>query len=220
MQELIDEANRSDERVAILEEMLFAAEVASQSESDERSQLEAWVGDIEKRIGQREDEHKAEIDALRRRLTESSQQQERLQKQLRMAAGGGQAPEHFEEALENLQARNVELQEKLDVSEKDRLSLEHQIEQQAEEQERALRNERVSLSQEKAKVSRMRFELSNKLSDIDEIPKAENQLDTETAFKIRTLREHLREIHEQEKQEAKEATITTRLSKLWKRVEY
>jgi hypothetical protein len=220
MQELIDEANRSDERVAILEEMLFASEHTSRSEQEERSQLEAWVGDIEKRIGQREDEHKAEIDALRQRLEESSLQQERLQKQLRQAASGGRAPEHFEEALENLQAGNVELQNKFAESEKERLSLERRIEQQAEEQERALRDERVSLAQEKAKVSRMRFELSNKLSDIEEMPKTENQLDTETAHKIRTLREHLREIHEQEKQEAKEASLATRLTKLWKRIEY
>ncbi len=83
-----------------------------------------------------------------------------------------------------------------------------------------MRDERVGLAQEKAKVSRMRYELSNKLSDIEEMPKNENSLDNETAHKIRTLREHLREIHEQEKEEAKNASIETRLSKLWKRVEY
>ena len=220
MQELIDEANRSDERVALLEEMLFAAEVASRSEQEERGQLEAWVGDIEKRIGQREDEHKAEIDALRHRLQESGLQQERLQKQLCQAAAGGRAPQRYEETLEQLQSSNVQLQDKLAESEKERLALERRLEQQAEEQERALRDERVSLAQEQAKVSRMRFELSNKLTDIEEMPKTENQFDTETALKIRTLREHLREIHEQEKQEAKDASIATRIAKLWKRVEY
>jgi hypothetical protein len=220
MQELIDEANRSDERVAILEEMLFAAEVTSRSEQEERGQLEAWVGDIEKRIGQREDEHRAEIDALRQRLKESNLQQERLQKQLRQAAAGGRAPESYEQTLENLQSRDLELQDKLAESERARLSLERRLEQQREEQERALRDERVSLAQEQAKVARMRFELSNKLSDIEEMPKTENQLDTETAHKIRTLREHLREIHEQEKQEAKDAPLAKRLAKLWKRVEY
>ena len=46
MQELIEEANRSDERVAILEDLLHAAEDASRSEIEERAQLEAWVGDI------------------------------------------------------------------------------------------------------------------------------------------------------------------------------
>lgn len=48
MQELIDEANRSDERVAILEELLHAAEDTHRAEQEERNQLEAWVGDIEK----------------------------------------------------------------------------------------------------------------------------------------------------------------------------
>lgn len=220
MQQLIDEANRSDERVAILEEMLCAAEVASRSEQEERNQLEAWVGDIEKRIGQREDEHKAEINALRLRIKEAGNEQERLQKQLRLTAGGGRAPEHFEEALENLQSRNTELQTKFEECEKERATLERRLKQQAEEAERSLRDERVALAQEQAKVSRMRFELSNKLTDIEEIPKSDNQADNETSQKIRVLREHLREIHEQEKQEAKEASIATRLSKLWKRVEY
>lgn len=220
MQELIDEANRSDERVAILEEMLFAAEATSRSEQEERGQLEAWVGDIEKRIGQREDEHKAEIEALHERLKESSSQQDRLHKQLLQAGGGGRAPQGYEETVENLQSLNSELQEKLAESEKCRMTLERRLEQQREDQERALRDERVNLAQEKAKISRMRYELSNKLSDIEEIPKNTNHVDNETAHKIRTLREHLREIHEQEKEEAKNASIATRLSKLWKRVEY
>ena len=50
MHELVDEANRSDERVALLEQMLHAADDANRSEQEERHHLEAWVGDIEKRI--------------------------------------------------------------------------------------------------------------------------------------------------------------------------
>ena len=220
MQELIDEANRSDERVAILDEMLHASEEANRSEHEERDQLEAWVGDIEKRVSQREHEHAAELDALRQRLEESSLQRERLQKQLRQAACNGGAPKHYEETLENLQKQNEKLQEKLAESEKRRTALEQRLEQASGEQDRSLREERANIAKEQARISRLRFELSSKLAAIEEMPKVVNQADRETAQRIQTLREHLREIHEQEKQEEREASITTRLAKLWKRVEY
>ena len=220
MQDLIDEANRSDERVAILEEMLYAPEEASRSEKEERNQLEAWVGDIEKRIGQREDEHVAEIEALRQRLEESALQQERLQRQLRQAAAGGRAPQQYEETLENCKRATKNCRTNLAESTKERLSLEQRIEQLAEEKERVIRDERAVIAQEQAKVSRLRFELSSKLADFEELPKTENHGDKETAHRIQTLREHLREIHEQEKKEDKEASLATRLAKLWKRVEY
>ncbi len=223
MQELIEEANRSDERVAILEEMLLAAEDASRSEVEERNQLEAWVGDIERRIGQREEEHAAELNALRQRLEESADAQARLQRQLRQAAAGGNAPKHYEETLDQLQQSNRELQEKLAESEKECRQLQQRTENQSEEIEGSLRAERAAIAKERAKISRMRFELSNQLKEIDEIdeiPKNENQADKETAHRIQTLRQHLREIHEQEKQEERDAPLTARLKKLWKRVEY
>jgi hypothetical protein len=220
LQELVDEANRSDERVAVLEEMLHTSEAANRNEQEERHQLEAWVGDIEQRIGQRETEHKAELEALRERLEQAQQDQVRLQKQLQQAAFHGNAPKHYEETLEKLQTANRELHERLADSERKRLAAEQKLGEQAGEQDRALREERASIAQERAQVARVRFELSRKLSDIDELPKAENQADRETAQRIRTLREHLREIHEQEKQAEAEAPLRSRLARLWKRVEY
>jgi DNA repair exonuclease SbcCD ATPase subunit len=219
MQELVDEANRSDERVAVLEEMLHASEDANRSEQEERHHLEAWVRDIEKRIGQREDEHVAEVEAMRQRLEESSEQIHRLQQQLRRAAQSGSAPKQYEETLENLQKSNQELQEQLAESQKQCFSLEQRLEEASDGQERALREERATVAKEQAKVSRLRHELSSKLAAIEEMPKSENQADKETAHRIQTLRQHLREIHEQEKLEQKDVSLATRLSKLWKRVD-
>ena len=221
MQDLIDEANRSDERVAILEELLLAAEDASRSEMDERAQLEAWVGDIEKRVGQREEEHVAELDALRLRLEQSSEQQDRLQQQLRHAATGGSAPKDYEDTLEDLQQSNRQLQDELSEAQKQCRVLEQRLTEQSAGGEEALRAERAALAQEQAKIARLRFELSSKLESMDEgMPKSNNTADRETAHRIQTLRQHLREIHEQEKQEEKQASLTTRLAKLWKRTEY
>lgn len=220
MQELIDEANRSDERAALMEEMLHAAEQANRSDQDERNQLEAWVGDIEKRVGQREDEHAAEVEALKSRLDEASEHNQRLQKKLQQVAFNGNAPKQYEETLENLQRTNKELQENLIEAEKKALALVQKVAQLSSEQDGALREERAKIAKERAQVSRLRFELSQQLTDIEELPKNENQADRETAHRLKTLREHLREIHEQERQEEREAPLTKRLAKLWKRVEY
>ena len=83
-----------------------------------------------------------------------------------------------------------------------------------------MREERAKLAKEQAAVSRLRYELSSKLTEIEQMPKSDNRADQETGQRIRALREHLREIHEQEKDEVKESTLATRLAKLWKRVEY
>ncbi|QEG41043.1 FHA domain-containing protein [Roseimaritima ulvae] len=222
MQELIDEANRSDERVAILEEMLHAAESKNRAEQEERAQLEAWVEEIESRIGQREDEQRAEVDSLRQRLETSQQQQERLQRQLQQAAFAGGAPKQYEETLEGLQESNHQLQEKLAAAEQQNTTLQRRLKQASADQEVALRKERANIAQEQAKLSRLRFDVSSKLADIEDLPKQENATDRETASRIHALREHLREIHEQEKQEAsevKETTLTNRLAKLWNRVQ-
>ncbi|QDT08166.1 FHA domain-containing protein [Planctomycetes bacterium K23_9] len=220
MQELIDEANRSDERVALLEEMLLAAEIATRAEKEERGHLEGWVGDIEKRLSQREDEHAAEVGSLRRRIEESDKAQQNLHRKLKEAAFRGGAPKQYEDTLESLQASNRQLQNDLAESQQKSLSAEQKLGEMSERQERELREERVKLAQEQAKLSRMRFELSSKLSDVETLPKSENPVETETSNRIQALRAHLREIHEQEKLEEKEAPLTKRLAKLWRRVEY
>jgi hypothetical protein len=222
MQELIDEANRSDERVALLEEMLLAAEDTNRSEREERSQLEAWVRDIEKKVGDREEEHAAELEALKARLQESAEQQQRLQKQLRKAASGGDADatKQYDQILESLQQKNRDLEEGLAEAKKQCLTLEKRLESAQGGADELLRAERAKLAKEQAAVSRLRYELSSKLSQIEQMPQSDNRADQETGQRIRALREHLREIHQQEKEEVKESTLTTRLAKLWKRVEY
>jgi pSer/pThr/pTyr-binding forkhead associated (FHA) protein len=220
MQELIDEANRSDERVLLLEEMLHAAEDANRFEQEERQQLEAWVGDIEKRVGQREDEHQAELEALRQRLGEANQAQERLLQQLRQAADNGTATKHYQDNVEKLQRSNQQLQDELAEARKLCSSLQQRVGNASEEQERALREERANLAKEHAAIARLRFEVSSKLAAFEELPKSENLRDTEAAHRIKTLREHLREIHEQEKHEEKPASLGNRLARLWQRVEY
>lgn len=221
MQDLIDEANRSDERVAMLEEMLHASEDSNRNEMEERAQLESWLSDIESRLSEREEEHTAELDALRQRLDQSQQEQDQLQRKLSQAAYAGNAPQQYEETLEKLQQANRHLQEQLDESRKDQASLRKQLEEAESDQDKVLREERASIAKEQARLSRMRFELSQKVAEVETLPKEQGKEEhVEMSHKFKALREHLREIHEQEKKEEAEASLTSRLAKLWKRVEY
>lgn len=220
MKQLVDEANRSDERASLLEEMLHAAEDANRSEQEERNHIEAWVGEIEQRVGDREDEHRAEIGVLQRRITEADSRQATLQKRIQQAAFNGSAPKEYEDTLTSVQQENQTLQSKVAALEKQCLNYKQRLDQITSESELALREERANLAREQANTSRLRFELSSKLAAIEEIPKEENMADKEIAFRIRTLRDHLKEIHEQEQADRKEETLATRIGKLWKRMEY
>ena len=70
---LIDELDRSDQRLRTLEELLLAEQQVSQAERDERTQLEGWLSEIENRISERESEGQAEREVLTRRIHELNQ---------------------------------------------------------------------------------------------------------------------------------------------------
>ncbi len=215
MQELIDEANRADERVMILEEMLHAAEDANRAEVEERSHLEAWVGDIEKRVGQREQEHQAEQDALRQRLSDSEHDIAKLHQKLQQAAADiHSAPAQYEETIEGLQTNNQDLQDRLADAEKDLRSMQQKLANQVDQTELALREERAKIAKEHAEVSRMKFEFAQKVKELEEIPTAETDPSSQS---LRDHRQHLRQMSEKRKQESN--TLSSRLKSLWKRVE-
>lgn len=222
MEQLLEEAACGDERVALLEEMLQAAEEANQAEQEERRQLEAWVGDIERRISQRDGQRNAEVEALRGRLEEAVQEREQAQLQLKQAASVGNAPQYYEESLDRLQQQNKALQDKLAEMAAERASLMQQLDQSGARDDEALREERVAIAQERAIVSRLRSELTNKLSALEDSPKPANPAASDAATRLQALREHLREIHAEEQQECHEPTshsLTSRISRIWKRLE-
>ncbi|PAY16058.1 hypothetical protein CKO51_28555 [Rhodopirellula sp. SM50] len=222
--DLLAELAEHDERVSMLQELLQTAEIQNQAEREERSCLENWVGEIEQRIGERESEWKAEQDALRDRLNVASQERDQFQQQLHTAAKrygqasvGDAAPD---ETLQKLQKQNAELQTALEESQKQCVSLNRQIERMQNEEPESLQELRAELAQEKASVSRMRFQLSKQLQEIDGDTAIKEQPDREFAYKLQALRQHLREIHEEEKveREQKGESLLGRISNLWKRV--
>lgn len=223
LQDLLDEAECHDERVAVLEELLQTAEEANQAEQEERAQLEAWVGDIERRIGQREDEWKAEAEALRAQVDQTRGERDRVQHQLRDAASQGSAPAAYQETLDRLQQQNQTLQQELDARGKEIASLQQRLERAENREEESLRDERAAVARERAEVSRLRHELQQKLTESEALPHAKDQPDREFANRLKTLREHLKEIHEEERQEREQrggSALASRIGRLWKRLEY
>lgn len=223
--DLLAELAEHDERVSMLQELLQTSEIQNQAEREERDCLETWVGEIEQRIGLRESEWKAERDALRDRLETASKERDKFQQQLHSAAQryGKQSLAEIvpDETLQKLQQKNAEIQSALDDAQTNLTRVERQLERVQTEEPDSLQAERAELAQEKAATSRLRFQLSKQLQDLGNTPETKDHPDREFAFKIQTLREHLREIHEEEKteREQKGGSMFGRISNLWKRVD-
>ncbi len=223
--ELLAELSEHDERVETLQELLESSEIQNQAEREERNCLESWLGEIEQRIGQREQEWQAEQDALKERLATSAEERNQMQAKLHSAAQriGGDAERETvpDETLVALQQQNADLQSELDDLRKQTGSMARKIERLKTEEPDSLQAERAELAKDKADVSRLRFQLSKQLQDIGNVPIAKDQPDREFAYKLQTLREHLKEIHEEEKvqREQKPDSIMGRISSLWKRVD-
>src|SRR5690606_13601100 len=97
--------------------------------------------------------------------------------------------------------------------------LQQRLSQAAEEPQRALREERLRLAEEQKLVAKLKLELSSKLATFGTTAESGNRIDTEADHRIKTLRDHLLQIHEQEQQAAKAASLAGRLKRLWERAD-
>ena len=222
--ELLVEASEHDERIAILQDLLQVSEVKINAEAEERQALESWLGEIEQRIGERESEWNAELDALKQRVETTTQERDQLQHKLRQVASRFDAADAYQDTLDKLQARNAKLQEQFESARKQCVSLKKHVDHLKNKENDALQEERAVIAKERAAVSRMRFELSRKLNEFESASEQEpqNLADKEVALRLQTLRSHLREIHEQEQEERaqKGESLISRISSLWKRMDY
>jgi chromosome segregation ATPase len=228
LEQLLDEAERSDERIRVMEDLLRAADEANQAEQEERRELEAWVSDIEKRIGQRESEWQAEMATLEHRLQVVTAERDQVERRLQLAASPDTAKSESDGALTQLRQQNRELDEKLQTARKLYAELEKRLAQLDDQDspraqqaaiEEALREERAKLAQERASVTRMRAEITAKLAEAQAV--AGNR-STEIESRLRMYREHLKEIHDNEKdgRPAKvERTLSARISRIWKQLD-
>jgi chromosome segregation ATPase len=228
LEELLDELQHSDERIAALEDFLRAADEANAAEREEREQLEAWVSDIERRISQREAEWQAEADAQRQRVADVTAERERLEQQLVLVSSAAGADDSRQLELDRLRARNKELQEKLAARETEAGQLKQQVqdlqhraspEAQRVEMEDGMREERVRLAQQRAELARQRAEIAAARADLQQPPGKSPTGEPNVEDRMRALRDHLREIHDQEQEEQAQRGLSARIARLWKRLD-
>jgi len=230
LDELLGELDQSEQRIGILEELLRASEEATAAEHEERKQLEAWVEDIERRIGDRESDWKAEVQLLRQRLSEAT---ERPQITQQFASRDTRSDDdELAQQLEGWRSRAAELQQQLADGDRERLSLNQKLREveqqlsgsrQVTELEQELREERVRLAQERAELARQRADVMTLRAQADHQTNAAEQPGREVENRMRAFRQHLREIHEQERNEPQQQQqrvgLSARIAQLWKRLD-
>lgn len=211
LDDMLAELERNDERYAMLEQLLAASEEQNRAEQEERRHLTEWVNDIEERLGEREAEWQAERSALDHRVTSVLGERDELMR--RMAEQptdqpGAAAPDlETRSQLHAAQDRISELEELLRERDSQLAS--------KSEADAAVREEHLKLAQERAALARQQAEMAAKLAEADKLPsKPENEIDC----RLREFREHLREIHNEERSSAPQ-TVSSKLSRIWARLD-
>lgn len=227
LEELLDELTRSDERLSAMSELLRAAEEASEAEAEQRNQIEAWIGEIERRFQEREAEWQAERESLEKKLAELALQRDRLEQQLGQSAGGA-SDRNLEAHLKKLRQENTQLRVALEETRSEARSLAERLEQMNAEDvearqrdaiEEALREERLQLAQERAALTRERAELARLEEQLQRDRETMGAEGSAADQRIRAFREHLREIHEREPSRSRNSSLSARLGKLWRKLE-
>lgn len=207
LEELLGELQERDEQVAMLTELLEAAEEASRAAAEERTQLATWMQEIEERFGYREQEWRAQRHNLQAELDQLAAARDRAERALCADASNVR--------LEAAQKVIVDLRE-LSESQKQQIRiLEARNEQlQSEQKPRAEnREEQLRLSEERAEIARQRQELEASRH------RTQRTDPDEATLKLQALRQHLKEIHQQEQKQQEERKLSSRLARLWSRLD-
>jgi hypothetical protein len=225
LEELLDELQSSDERVRGLEELLRASDQATQAEREERCHLESWVEEIEQRVTQREAESAAELSRLQMRLEElrARSKQEKAKLKEAWAAKNIATPDakasiiqSFRDQIEELETR---LEQAREESEKIRGLRENTTQESSQEfkllEQKHLQLE-VSTARERAEMARQQEQLERLKNELQQSLNEGCNRDNADS-KIRAMRQHLHEIHEQELSEKKRFSLSGRISNLLSR---
>ena len=237
LEQLLDELDRKDEHLRSLEDLLRTAEEATKAEHEERAQLEAWVADIEQRFGARESEWEATVTELRRQLDERTSERDRAEGALEEAACDSQADagDLHERLVRNLREQVAGLERRLAESERQAAGPSPRpaespeggspayVQAKVDEQ---LRAERVELARERAALARAQAEFERARqqgpgADDDAAGPASASWATglDSSQRIRALREHLKDVHDEETKQRQSRGLSGRIASLWRRIE-
>ncbi len=233
LESLLDELQSTDHRIQSMEELLRVADEAQLAEVEERRQIEDWVTEIETRVRRREEEWQSQNEQLNNQIAELKEQREQAHEQLGQAldSNGDEVAKQTQQQLEQTQAQNNKLAElAMELKRENEALKEKMSEFQSEAEsgespavlQRKLREHELELAQERAEMSRQRAELTRMRDELDRAT-GEAQKDVGTSdLRVKALRDHLREIHDQEQEQRAEERgggLASRLSRLWQRLD-
>ena len=219
LEELLDELQTSDDRIKGLEELLRVSDQATQAEKEERQQLESWVTEIENRVADRQSESDAEIERLTRQLEEARTHAKQAEKRFRKLAQAQQASPNHAVTLDQASELIQECRQQIDLLRKELAQCRAENEQlrsqpsadpvllnvrdenqQLKEKMAKLEvegaREKAELARKHAEIERLRGDLEEKLASAKKFNKGDSR--------IQAMRQHLRDIHEEEKLEKEE----------------
>jgi pSer/pThr/pTyr-binding forkhead associated (FHA) protein len=209
LEQLLQELQQRDDQIATLTDLLEATEAANRAEQEERSQIDSWLHDIEQRCGDREQEWRAQQAKLQSELEAVAEERNRAQ-----AALNGDSSSVKLEAAQNVMRslrETAETQrEKLNAAEQEISRLRRELEAAVQGPPR---EERMQLAEERSEIARLRQELEH------ERQRRQNPAVNDDNLKLKALRQHLNEIHEQEKKEREERKLSSRIARLWNRLD-
>ena len=215
---LLQELQERDEQVAALTELLSLAEETNRAERDERAQLDSWLKDIEERFGCREQEWLAQRDRLQSDIDTISAERDRAEAAMN-ADSSNTKLEAAQNVLTALRDTAEGQRQQLVESEKTIAELRHELELakrvQPSQEVVQPREELVQLAEERAELARQRQEL-----ELESVRREEQRSGpNEATLKLQVLRQHLKDIHQQEQKEKEERKLGSRISRLWSRIE-
>ena len=231
LEALLDELQLADRRTRSMDELLRAAAEAQQAELEERQQIERWLGEIESRIGRREEEWQSQNEQLLQRVGQLESEREKSRKQLSAAlrSSGNQMARQVEAQLETTRNENESLRSRLQVVEQEHEQANCRLREFEEELQngesaaslrKRLREQELEMVQERAAISRQKAELVRMRDDLERATSSSPENIQNSDVRVKALRDHLREIHDQEKEQKQSGGgFASRLTRLWSRLD-
>jgi chromosome segregation ATPase len=209
LEQLLQELQQRDDQIATLTDLLEATEAANRAEQEERSQIDSWLHDIEQRCGDREQEWRSQQAKLQSELNSVAEERDQAQAALNVDSSSVKL-EAAQNVMRSLRETAETQREKLNAAEQEISRLRRELEAAVQGPPR---EERMQLAEERSEIARLRQELEH------ERQRKQNPAVNDDNLKLKALRQHLNEIHEQEKKEREERKLSSRIARLWNRLD-
>ena len=209
LEQLLQELQQRDDQIATLTELLENAEAANRAEQEERSQIDSWLRDIERRCSDREHEWLSQRTKLQSEIEAIAAERDRAEAALN-ANSSNVKFEAAQNVMTSLRVTAESQRQKLQNAEQTIAQLQRELESAKHAQPR---EGRMQLAEERSEIARLRQELEA------ERQRKQNPAVNDDNLKFQALRRHLNEIHEQEQKEREERRLSSRIARLWHRLD-